>query len=123
MENHSKNPWIGVDLDGTLAKYIDWRGIEHIGDPVPLMFERVKNWLKQGKTVKIFTARASDPKAVPYIKSWLQIHGLPDLEVTNCKDHDMVETWDDRAIPVEHNTGKITDHSQIIENELEGKEF
>ena len=23
--------WIGVDLDGTLAQYDHWRGIEHIG--------------------------------------------------------------------------------------------
>jgi len=24
--------WIGVDLDGTLALYDRWRGIEHVGD-------------------------------------------------------------------------------------------
>ena len=32
--------WIGVDLDGTLATYEEWRGLEHIGDPVPAMKER-----------------------------------------------------------------------------------
>lgn len=32
--------WIGVDLDGTLAKYDQWRGVQHIGDPVPLMVDR-----------------------------------------------------------------------------------
>ena len=48
--------WIGVDLDGTLAVYYDW---EIIGDPIPLMVERVQQWLKEGKHVKIFTARVS----------------------------------------------------------------
>src|SRR5262245_48902352 len=27
--------WIGVDLDGTLAEYHGWKGIEHIDRPVP----------------------------------------------------------------------------------------
>ena len=40
--------WIGVDLDGTLAKYNGWSGIENIGDPVPLMLMRVKEWIKNG---------------------------------------------------------------------------
>jgi len=34
--------WIGVDLDGTLAKYGEWRGVEHIGEPIPPMVDRVK---------------------------------------------------------------------------------
>lgn len=34
--------WIGVDLDGTLAFYDSWRGIDHIGAPIPLMLQRVK---------------------------------------------------------------------------------
>ena len=34
--------WIGVDLDGTLAMYDQWAGAGHIGEPIPLMVERVK---------------------------------------------------------------------------------
>ena len=45
--------WIGVDLDGTLAEYHEWVGIHHIGKPIPLMLERVKKWLAQGKDAKI----------------------------------------------------------------------
>jgi len=41
--------WIGVDLDGTLAEYGDWIGIEHIGKPIPLMIARVKSWIAEGK--------------------------------------------------------------------------
>ena len=32
---------IAVDLDGTLARYDGWKGIDHIGDPIPLMVSRV----------------------------------------------------------------------------------
>ena len=26
--------WIGFDLDGTLAKYDGWQGLDHIGEPI-----------------------------------------------------------------------------------------
>lgn len=42
--------WIGVDLDGTLAYYSGWKGIEHVGDPVPAMINRVRAWLANGTT-------------------------------------------------------------------------
>jgi hypothetical protein len=98
--------WIAVDLDGTLAYDDEWKGIEYIGEPIPEMLKRVHEWLDSGITVKIFTARAAQPESIPYINEWLKKHGLPDLEVTNCKDMNMIELWDDRAIQVEPNTGK-----------------
>jgi len=51
-------PWVGVDLDGTLAEFGEWKGAGHIGRPIPAMVDAVKNLLKAGITVKIFTARA-----------------------------------------------------------------
>lgn len=107
-ENPDTNPyqWIGVDLDGTLAEYTSWRGIKHIGKPVPLMKRRVDEWIESGLTVKIFTARASVPEGIPPIKKWLEKHGFPELEITNQKDFNMLEAWDDRAIQVIANTGK-----------------
>jgi hypothetical protein len=99
-------PWIGVDLDGTLATGAVWRGFDHIGPPVPLMLARVRHWLEQGLTVKIFTARATRPEAIEPIKLWLAEQGLPDLEITNAKDFDMIECWDDRAVQVVQNTGR-----------------
>jgi hypothetical protein len=30
----STGGWIGVDLDGTLAHYDGWKGIDHIGEPI-----------------------------------------------------------------------------------------
>lgn len=99
------NGWIGVDLDGTLAHYSGWKGIEHIGDPIPAMLERVKRWREHGYEVRIFTARAREPAAIPPIKRWLNENGLAGVQVTNIKDFDMIELWDDRAVRVEKNTG------------------
>lgn len=99
--------WIGVDLDGTLAEYHGWKGMEHIGKPVPLMLQRVKNWIARGITVKIFTARAMIPEQIPYVKQWLIDNGIPDLEITNQKDFGMCELWDDRCVQVKINTGEV----------------
>ncbi len=102
------NQWIGVDLDGTLAEYNDWIGIEHIGKPILPMLDRVKSWIAEGKCVKIFTARVTHgDEAIRYIHEWLVAHGLPKLEVTNVKDFDMVELWDDRCVSVATNTGML----------------
>lgn len=99
--------WIGVDLDGTLAMAEPWQGFEHIGKPVPNMLKRVRVWLDMGYKVKIVTARAANPEeSIPPIKAWLREHDLPDLEITNSKDMDMIELWDDRCVQVIPNTGK-----------------
>ena len=100
--------WIGVDLDGTLAEYTDWKGIDNIGKPIQLMVDRVKEWLKDGISVKIFTARvANNPEAIPYIETWCKDNIGQVLPITNEKDLDMIELWDDRSIHIETNTGKI----------------
>lgn len=100
--------WIGVDLDGTLAEDHGWQGIEYIGKPIPEMLKRVQKWLLENKRVKIFTARVSrGPKAIKYIEEWLKDNGLPVLEITNVKDYDMIELWDDRVVCVVSNKGII----------------
>ena len=50
--------WIGVDLDGTLATH-DGKRSQRIGAPIPAMVERVKMWLREGREVRIVTARAA----------------------------------------------------------------
>lgn len=102
--------WIGVDLDGTLASSADWRGLHHVGPPVPAMLKRVKAWLAEGREVRIFTARASVPEderdeVVRVIQDWCEAQGLPRLAVTNVKDFAMIELWDDRAVRVVRNMG------------------
>ena len=102
------NGYIAVDLDGTLAEYGEWKGPEHIGAPIPKMVERVKQWLAAGIEVRIFTARVHKRDfAVEYaIKQWCKEHIGVELVVTNCKDYEMVELWDDRATQVIPNTGE-----------------
>lgn len=113
--------WIGVDLDGTLAVYDGWKGLCHIGEPIMPMVERIKAWLAEGYEVRIFTARMSAgqdehgdtaedfAKALVY---WLRAVGLPgSLVPTNVKDFSMVELYDDRAVQVEVNTGKLVGYS------------
>jgi len=103
--------WIGVDLDGTLAEIGDWQGLQFIGKPIKLMVDRVKDWISQGYTVKIFTARVShkDPKlnelAEWHIKQWSKKNIGSALEVTCKKDFNMTTLYDDRCVTVIHNTG------------------
>lgn len=106
--------WIAVDLDGTLAKFDRWVGPEHIGAPIPLMLERVKQWLDHGMHVKIFTARVGPQenhddaiKASDAIAEWCIKHIGRELPITARKDYDCIQIWDDRAITVEANTGRI----------------
>lgn len=103
--------WIGVDLDGTLAYYEDWVSILHIGAPIAPMVERVKEWLRKGYEVKIFTARVADlddescHRFQEELDGWCLSAGLPPLQATCVKDLRMVALWDDRARQVERNTG------------------
>ena len=54
--------WYGFDLDGTLAKYDKWEGIDHIGEPVKPMVDLIRKMHDEGKVVKILTARVA-PRA------------------------------------------------------------
>lgn len=105
MTNETKG-WIGVDLDGTLAEYHGWEGWDVIGPPIPKMMERVRRWIREGREVRIFTARMDTPEhAMPPIKAWLKEHDLEGVGITNVKDFHMDELWDDRCVRVELNTG------------------
>jgi hypothetical protein len=106
--------WIGVDLDGTLAVEDEWRGIGHIGAPIPRMVERVKALIADGHDVRIFTARASwlqgDEEreiAIRCVEDWCEKHLGKRLPVTNEQDMYLKFFYDDRAITVDCNTGNI----------------
>lgn len=127
-----KRKTIAVDLDGTLAFYDKYRGPTTIGEPVKPMVDRVRRWLGEGHKVIIFTARVDAGNGYrqrsPYIKlsreelraqivkaieDWCLEHLGEKLEITNQKDHRMSEFWDDRAVAVERNTGKILSAVQV----------
>jgi hypothetical protein len=109
----SMSPWIGVDLDGTLAKESSSARPDTIGEPVHAMLDRVKAWIAEGKTVKIFTARAGNPRQVIKVQEWLRQQGLPPLEITNIKDYRMIQLWDDRCVCVATNQGQPVVGTQI----------
>lgn len=120
--------WIGVDLDGTLAYYEGWNnGL--IGGPIPVMLARVKQWLAEGHTVKIMTARVYQGSQVrstaeieaqrSKIQDWCQKHLGQRLEVTCNKDYAMIQLWDDRCVQVIPNTGElVTDYPYLREHEI-----
>lgn len=116
--------WYGVDFDGTLAHYRNFKGAGVLGAPIPLMVDRVKRWLAEGKDVRIFTARVWHPdvtskvsetefnsrcaearEARAAIKAWCIEHVGQELPITCEKDYGMLELWDDRAVQVIKNTG------------------
>lgn len=111
----SDTGWIGVDLDGTLAMYDGWKGHTHVGEPIPLMLARVKAWLAEGQTVRIFTARVAvknwreKTRICEPIWAWCDKHIGQRLDVTNEKDMAMVQLWDDRCVQVIPNTGRRAD--------------
>lgn len=115
--------WMGVDFDGTL--HYRERGVNNdyeLGEPVPLMVEQVKHWLSLGMKVKIVTARVSRTpmKGMNWyhrgkyvdtmfdtLNAWCIEHIGQKLPLTSSKDANMYQLWDDRAVAVERNTGKV----------------
>jgi hypothetical protein len=108
-------PWTAVDFDRTLATYDHYEGPNRFGDPIPLMVDRVKKWLAEGKDVRIMTARMSGvshspeeiAKARAAIETWCLVHIGQVLPVTCEKDYNMEFLYDDRAIGVVPNTGEL----------------
>ena len=119
MSTGAASGWIGVDLDGTLAKYDGWKGVHHIGEPIPAMIARVKARRAAGREVRIFTARVHGQgmpllgggfeDVITPIANWCVQHLGEVLPITNVKDYGMIELWDDRAIQVIPNTGQRVD--------------
>jgi hypothetical protein len=104
--------WIGVDFDGTLARYHG--NYPKMGEPIAAMMLRVQRWVSLGIDVRIFTARACDPEQIPLVQDWCERYGLPRLPVTNVKDFAMFQLWDDRAVSVGRNNGQILTRSYEI---------
>lgn len=107
----------------------------HVGVPILAMVERVKSWLAAGIEVRIFTAKIFPlwkvEPGVPYLEyivsghdqvarlrneaipaaerilAWCKEHLGEELVITCVKDRDCREIWDDKAVPVEKDTGRL----------------
>lgn len=115
--------WVGVDLDGTLARWDGYIDYSHIGEPVALMLDRVKQMLADGIDVRIFTARVDGGEVAiamgisegkhyrdvghitEIIQDWTEKHLGVRLPVTCKKDFGCAAFYDDRAIQIIENTG------------------
>lgn len=82
------------------------------------MVELVKKWILEGKDVRIFTARMdrTHPRVVGLLKirdvkrpiqEWCLEHLGRILPITNKKDYWCEAIYDDRAIQVERDTGRL----------------
>jgi len=107
------NGWIGVDLDGTLSKEVP-EGLDKIGEPIPRMVALVRKLLEEGEDVHIFTARVAPPidhkdrlVQEELIRAWCWNHLCTTLPITATKNLSMVRFYDDRAVQVETNTGRL----------------
>ncbi len=102
---------IAVDLDGTLAYYDGWRGVDKIGHVIPEVLNALRMAQAEGAETWLFTARVSDPAdaytAGMYIKKWLAENNISVNGVTAVKHKFFSEFWDDRAIQVIKNTGEF----------------
>ncbi len=145
--------WIAVDLDGTCFTYTEWVGWNVFGKPIKPMIDRMKQWVAEGRDVRIMTARVglplrdrysestsidilprsrcrvtgqafSDAMMIKVIQDLLEKNGLPRLQVQCYKDVDMIEQWDDRAVQVVPNTGQtLADEYEVRKSAESGKAF
>ncbi|MGE9297207.1 MAG: hypothetical protein ACQKBV_13060 [Puniceicoccales bacterium] len=115
--------WIGVGLDGALAMRSGDGFTGEIGEPVPNMVVRVKDWVKHKRLrVRILTPRAATEEGAAQVEAWLKKHKLDWLDFTHAKDLHMVEFWDDRAVQVISNTGtKVGDSPNGLDPDPEAQ--
>lgn len=119
MSNGNWKAWIGFDLDGTLAKYTSGDSSHcRVGEPIQPMCDLLKRYLAEGWRVKIVTARVGPhgdhPRSeeqrlasMKAVEDWTEVMFGKRLEVVCSKDYLMVALFDDLAVQVEPNTGRI----------------
>lgn len=143
VKDQGPQGWIAVDMDGTAFVYTEWTKWNEFGPPVPLMVERMKAWIAEGKEVRIFTARmplpAHEMEEQTCYKTGEKFNGVMmkkaiadhcekhighRLRAQCYKDLHTIEIWDDRAVGVEANTGRTLVDAAVAEaNALKGKTF
>ncbi len=98
-------PRVCVDLDGVLARYDGWRGVEHFGEPLPGAIEFTRD-LMEWADVIIFTSRLrADGGKKPLhereklVRQWLDEHGFRYAEVYAGQGKPTASAYiDDRAV-------------------------
>jgi len=116
--------YIYVDFDDTLCRG-PFKSIIQCGEPVEGMCAKIKKVLEHGKYgIKVFSARFDSTKsktetnmAVKVVQAWLyKQFGLQasQIQCTANKGMDCVEIWDNRAVGVEDETGRLLNDSRVL---------
>jgi hypothetical protein len=107
-EPTARKPRVCVDLDGVLAQYDRWKGVDHIGEPVDGAVEFAKKLAKIAE-ITIFTSRCAQDvlegsRITPgqlriKVVDWLEKHGIPYADVYTGQGKPRAAAFiDDRAI-------------------------
>jgi hypothetical protein len=104
-----KKQTVAVDLDGVLAKYMSWQGVENIGDPIEGARQFMKE-LSKNYYVIVFTTRCSatfnpgftSKQLVSYVLRWLMQHDIPHDSVYAGQGKPLATAYvDDRGVSCE----------------------
>lgn len=113
---------IAVDVDGVLAQYDEWKGLDHIGDPIPGAVKFTKD-LGEHFDVIIFTTRCCEeingpekaPLLVNRVRRWLNKHGFHFDHIWSEKGKPLAVAFiDDRGIRCEPQ--KACDPRHVYDN-------
>lgn len=116
--------WVGFDLDGTLIKHCTQEEVVRyiLGEPIAEVVQLMHKEKANGYELKIFTARVSmgcNPlehtmarrifviKQTKAIQEWSKIKFGEIYDVTCQKDFNCIRIYDDRAMRVICDTGKL----------------
>jgi hypothetical protein len=111
-----RKPRVCLDLDGVLAKYDKWRGVDHIGDPIPGALEFASELAKIAEIV-IFSSRCAQDvlegsRITPgqlrvRVVEWLEKHKFPFSDVYIGQGKPRAAAFvDDRAVACTPQTNK-----------------
>lgn len=104
----TRRPRVCVDLDGVLAQYDKWKGVDHFGDPIPGALKFAKD-LAKFSDITVFTSRCAQDilegsRLTPgqlriKVIEWLEKHGFPYTDVYTGQGKPRAAAFiDDRAV-------------------------
>lgn len=103
MSNRPRKPTVCVDLDGVLAQYDGWLGVERIGAPIQGAKEFLCD-LHAIARVVIFTVRTNlteqgDDRGLTAVRNWLERREMPYDEIYTGQGKPIASAYvDDRAV-------------------------
>ncbi len=113
---------VALDLDGVLAHYLHWQGVEHIGEPLPGAVEFTKR-LAEFADILIFTTRCCEKDCEPHtaeqlkerVRKWLDQHGFVYHDIYTGQGKPLCAALiDDRAVACEPQVFKKTAYDEAI---------